>query len=353
MIRNDRALWEFGWIMTQAFQEVLGSIREAYLGLLVSIPLVLAGILLTGTLFWYVTVRPVTKERGWRHLFAYLFPKYMYTSASAMVDIKVWLLNGLLFIPLFEASIIIAGLAFGIGFLDSLQQTFGPGPILATNLVSVLAIQFLGFWFGQGLGQYSGHLALHRVPVLWAVHRAHHSAESANLFAFLRSHPLEHFINGSTRVAGTAAGTAVAIFVTGGKLLPETTATIFWYNIAYVLIGFRSVDHLHIPVSYGRVLDVLVGSPIMHQVHHSAEERHRDVNMAGAGYLFDWLFGTLYIPSKGETWRWGLNEEELGASNPHNTLKGFFLEPIQNMLRETGRWLGSSLDQRSERDPQS
>lgn len=322
---------------TPAFRQVLDAINEAYWGLIFSIPLVLAGIALTGTAFWYFVVRPASGQTGWRTWLSYLFPRDEYTSASAIVDMKVWLLNGLLFIPLFEASVIIVGLAAGIGFLDLFQGAFGPGPTFTDSVIAIVAIQFLGFWFGQGLGQYTGHLALHRVPALWAVHRAHHSAESANLFAFLRSHPLEHFINGSTRVAGTAAGMALALYVSGGKLLPETAATILWYNIGYVLIGFRSVDHLHIPVSYGRVLDVLVGSPIMHQVHHSAELEHRDVNMAGAGYLFDWMFGTLYIPKKGETWRWGLNLDELGAENPHNSLKGFFLEPLVTMWRELSK----------------
>jgi len=317
-----------------AIQQVFSAIREAYWGLVFSVPLVLAGILLTGSLFYVCFVRPTLQDRSLRGWIAYLFPREMYTSRSAIVDLKVWILNGLLFIPLFEACVIIFGLAAGIGFVDLFEGWFGPGPIFTEKVWAVVVVQFLGFWFGQGIGQYSGHLALHRVPVLWAVHRAHHSAESANLFAFLRSHPLEHFINGSTRVAGTAAGTGLALYLTGGKLLPETAATIFWYNIAYVLIGFRSVDHLHIPVSYGKFLDVLVGSPIMHQVHHSAEDHHRDVNMAGAGYLYDWMFGTLYVPAKGETWRWGLNDDELGDANPHNTLRGFFLEPLATMRKE-------------------
>jgi sterol desaturase/sphingolipid hydroxylase (fatty acid hydroxylase superfamily) len=150
----------------------------------------------------------------------------------------------------------------------------------------------------------------------------------------LRSHPLEHFAYGATRVLGMAAGIGAAVYVTGGNFLPETASVIFWYEITYVLIGFRSVDHLHIPVSYGRFLDVLIGSPIMHQVQHSAKDKYRDVNMAGAGYLFDWLFGTLYIPEKQEIRRWGLNGDELGDSNPHNSLMAFFIEPLHRMRHE-------------------
>lgn len=314
--------------------QVMHAITESYYALLVSVPLVLAGILLTGSVFYLSFVRPKMKQRTVGAWLAYLFPKEHYVTASAKIDIKIWLLNGVVFIPLFEACVIVVGLIGGMNFVDLLQKSFGTDSHLIDSLPLLVAIQFLGFWLGQGIGQYSGHLAMHKVPALWALHRAHHSAESANLFTFLRSHPLEHFINGATRVFGTAAGTGAAVYIAGGTLLPEAAATIFWYNIAYVLIGFRSVDHLHIPVSYGRFLDVLIGSPVMHQVHHSAEVRHRDVNMAGAGYMFDWLFGTLYIPRPGETWRWGLNDDELGAANPHNSLSGFFLEPISTMARE-------------------
>jgi sterol desaturase/sphingolipid hydroxylase (fatty acid hydroxylase superfamily) len=317
--------------------QVLQAVQEAYAGLLWSVPLVLAGIVLTGSAFYFAFVRPQTRGRGWKAWLGYLFPRDMYTTRSAKVDINVWLLNGLIFIPVFEACVIITGLVAGVSFNELFAGWFGPAATLTSQVWLIVAIQFLGFWFGQGIGQYSGHLAMHKVPALWALHRAHHSAESANLFTFLRSHPLEHFINGATRVIGTAAGLGIALYITASQLLPETTATIFWYNIAYVLIGFRSVDHLHIPVSYGRVLDVLVGSPIMHQVHHSAEAKHRDVNMAGAGYLFDWVFGTLYIPERGERWRWGLNDDELGEANPHNSLKGFFIEPLTTMWAETRR----------------
>jgi sterol desaturase/sphingolipid hydroxylase (fatty acid hydroxylase superfamily) len=317
-----------------AFSQMVQVLVESYQALLLSIPLVFAGIAITGSAFYLAYVRPQLEQRSFGGWISYLFPRAMYSSRSAKVDIAVWFANGLFFIPLFEICVVFVGLAVGISFEDMLARLFGEGPNLATATWILVMIQFLGFWFGQGIGQYVGHYAMHKHPVLWALHRAHHSAESANLFTFLRSHPLEHFVNGATRVAGTAMGTGAALYVSGGELLPGTAAAILWYNIIYVLAGFRSVDHLHIPVSYGRFLDVVIGSPIMHQVHHSAEIQHRDVNMAGAGYIFDWMFGTLYIPRKGETWVWGLNEDEVGDNNPHNSMRTFYLEPIVTMVSE-------------------
>jgi hypothetical protein len=49
-------------------------------------------------------------------LLVYLFPADMYANASARIDINIWLLNGLVFIPLFEIAVILAGLAIGLSF---------------------------------------------------------------------------------------------------------------------------------------------------------------------------------------------------------------------------------------------
>ena len=326
-----------------AVERVSGALRTAYADLLLSIPLVVAGILLTGSIFYLTVIRrqlPDPSLKGW---LSYLFPKEHYTTRSAKLDLWVWLINGLFVIPIYEVSVIVGGLIVGIGAHDILSMILGPGVTVVDALWGAVLIQFLGYYFGIGLGQYVGHLAFHKVPVLWAIHRAHHSAESPNLFAFLRSHPLEIFLNGATRVLGAAAGIGIALYFTGAQLLPQTATTIFWYNVVYVVIGFRSLDHTHIPIRYGRVLDVLIGSPIMHEVHHSAELRHRDVNLAGAGYIYDWIFGTLYIPHRGETWRWGLNEDELGERNPHQRLRDFFIEPLRAArveLAKLGSWRG-------------
>ena len=45
--------------------------------------------------------------------------------------------------------------------------------------------------------------------------------------------------------------------------------------------------------------------------------------------IFDWMFGTLYVPAKDEQYRWGLNEAERGDANPHRTLRDFYCEPFR------------------------
>jgi hypothetical protein len=51
---------------------------------------------------------------------------------------------------------------------------------------------------------------------------------------------------------------------------------------------------------YGSVISQVLVSPWMHQVHHSRETRHLDMNMGFIFSFWDRLFGTLYVPKKDE-----------------------------------------------------
>lgn len=305
-------------------------VGESFVDFAMAIPMVLAGIAVLGSIYYFGVLPAAQRGRGARGLVSYLFPKDLYRSRSARIDFWVWLINGLIIHPLFMMAVALGGMLAGETFNLGLRALLGPQRAIAEQVWAVVAIQFLASFFGQGFGQYWSHLAMHKIPALWALHRAHHSAESANLFAFSRSHPVEIFINSGTRVACGAILLGVAIYMTGGTLLPQTINALVWYNLLYVILGgFRSVDHTHIPIRFGKGLDILIGSPIMHQVHHSAEPQHRDVNMGGSAYIYDWIFGTAYVPRSGETWRWGLNDEEMGEHNPHPTLRAFFVEPLR------------------------
>jgi sterol desaturase/sphingolipid hydroxylase (fatty acid hydroxylase superfamily) len=330
-----------------SWNQLLNALRGSYVDFALAVPLVAAGIVLLGSFHYVTSIPREERKKGLKDWVGYLVPPDLYASRSARIDIWVWLINGLLVVPLFQLAVMVSSLLAGDGLNHLLIETLGRHESAIGALWAIVAIQFAASYLGQGFGQYWSHLAFHKMPVLWAIHRAHHSAESANLFAFLRSHPIEIFLNGAARVGCGAVALGLAVFLTGGHLLPETVTAIVWYNAVYVIAGgFRSVDHTHIPIRFGMGLDIALGSPVMHQVHHSAELRHRDVNMGGGGYLFDWIFGTVYVPKPGERWRWGLNEDQLGDRNPHQTLGDFFTEPVREMIR-VGRESWSSSDRAS------
>lgn len=327
---------------TEMVERALGVVKGVYISELWAIPLVLAGFFTVGVFYYYVLVRPHLAPGADRSLLRYLFPKEHYVTRSARVDMWVYVVNSVFVAPFLAVLIVMLSAKFGVDVNKLIVRVLGPDLHLVRSLWAAVAVQSLCYYFGAGFAQYTGHLAYHKVPFMWALHRAHHSAESSNPFTFSRSHPIEIISQAIYRVVCGAAGLGLGIFLTGGTLRPETTTLLLVAGLFNVVAGFRSLDHTHIPVSYGKFLNVIWGGPVLHQIHHSAEEHQRDVNLAGAGYIYDWLFGTLYLPKKGETWRWGLNERELGENNPHNTLKDFLVEPIISMGRELAKLIPGS-----------
>lgn len=104
---------------------------------------------------------------------------------------------------------------------------------------------------------------------------------------------------------------------------------------AYTVLSINAVDfawnatgsnlrHSHVWLSYPRWLSHLLISPAMHQVHHSADPRHHDKNLGNIFALWDWLFGTLYLPERVEPVSFGLGDAGAG----HETLRGLYARPF-------------------------
>jgi len=274
-----------------------------------------------------------------RSIVADVFPRDIYDHFSTKIDIFHFLPVALLFSPLATLIVALLGAWIGIDVMASLGSIFGKSPPWLGPVWAIVAVQFIGNFIGYELGQYLGHYALHRVPWLWAVHRAHHSAETLSFFTNPRAHPIEYVILTVTRLGGAALGTGLALYLTGTPLLPATTSTLAFVNV-YVIGTYAYLSHSHMPIAFGRRFNIIIGGPVMHQLHHSAEVHHRDKNLGGTTYIFDWLFGTLYLPKEGEVYRWGLNDEEYGERNPYQRYRDFYLEPLLDGWRYIhSRWL--------------
>ena len=101
-------------------------------------------------------------------------------------------------------------------------------------------------------------------------------------------------------------------------------------NLLFGLFGFvgASLRHSHIWFSFGR-LNLLLVSPAMHQVHHSKAEEHWDRNYGEVFSIWDWMFGSLYLPQQREDLNFGLS----GEHDPHPTVYRAMTEPFVFALR--------------------
>ncbi|KQS96722.1 MULTISPECIES: sterol desaturase family protein [unclassified Rhizobium] len=129
------------------------------------------------------------------------------------------------------------------------------------------------------------HLLSHKVPVLWRIHRVHHSDTGLDLTTALRFHPLEILLSMLWKSA--------VILLIGA---PAVSVLIF----EIVLNGAAMFNHANIklPARLDHMLRRLVVTPDMHSVHHSSQPDETDSNYGFNLSLWDRLFATYRAQSR-------------------------------------------------------
>ncbi len=123
------------------------------------------------------------------------------------------------------------------------------------------------------------HLASHKIPILWRIHRMHHADTGFDLTTALRFHPLEIVLSMVWKAA-----IVVALGV------PVVAVLVF----EIVLNGMAMFNHANarLPLGLDRVLRLFVVTPDMHRVHHSSIPSETDSNYGFNFPVWDRVFGT-------------------------------------------------------------
>jgi len=139
------------------------------------------------------------------------------------------------------------------------------------------------------LAIYLQHLLMHRVPLLWRLHRVHHADLDIDLTTGSRFHTLEILVSMLIKAA--------VIFILGPALL---AVLIF----EALLSGMALFNHANVrlPGTIDRLLRLLLITPDVHRVHHSILRHETNSNYGFNLSIWDRLFGT-YIdqPEKGHS----------------------------------------------------
>lgn len=259
-----------------------------------------------------------------------IFPYTNGAKTSLWDDVKIFIFYTLfeIFSFGFKASLqVYALLTVAEGFLFLLNKIdlpfiFTPMPEIAALLIYALTLDF---------GNFLSHYMLHKSPVLWEFHKVHHSATYLNPLTQFRSHPFELFFK--QVVIGVITGFVVAILYRL-NLVDKKIITVdrlwFFYVVYYVTAHLR---HSHVWLSFGSYASYVFSSPAMHQLHHSTELRHKDKNMAIIFSVWDWMFGTLYIPRQKEEFEVGLSGATSAEGSEYEKgLRNHFLNPIKKSI---------------------
>jgi sterol desaturase/sphingolipid hydroxylase (fatty acid hydroxylase superfamily) len=298
------------------------------------------GFLLIG-LFIYWRLPRNRSDRSPRGLFRYLIPAALYGHRSAKID--YWILP----LTIASASVVSAtGLAAQFFVSNSIQAQLsgllGVRTAIVENFRWTIALQFLILFLTADLMQYVQHYLFHKIPLLWRLHRAHHSAEVLTPVTRWRFHPLETLIEAIITGPGSGILSGSLLYLCGMKATGAAMTIVVATRLALqVTYYFR---HSHVWISYGTVLSHFFYSPCMHQIHHSALPHHRDKNLGSLLSVWDYLFGTLYVPRHREEFLLGLSVDEVHDRNPHPNAVALLIEPLVTAARMVRPRLWTSRD---------
>lgn len=129
------------------------------------------------------------------------------------------------------------------------------------------------------LALYGQHIATHAVPVLWRLHRVHHTDLDLDLTTGLRFHPAEILLSMLYK------GFIVV-------MLGAPPSAVLIYEILLSSSSLFSHSNLSMPGGVDRVLRIAWVTPDMHRVHHSVRRAETDSNYGTCLSLWDRLFRT-------------------------------------------------------------
>lgn len=141
-----------------------------------------------------------------------------------------------------------------------------------------------------------------RHPLLWKIHRTHHSGKHMNVLLTKRLNVFWFFILPTSWVNGLALYLGLTEAALG-----VTIATMVWNLVTHSNFRWDDTVRRHrLAGPVFRALEHVFVSPGIHHTHHGyGRDGASYRNYALMLSVYDWMFGTLHIPD-GRPWRYGI-----------------------------------------------
>lgn len=184
-----------------------------------------------------------------------------------------------------------------VDFFNSALHAAGMENLVAINVASWPAwAQMLTLFLITDFLHWNIHRLLHHVSWLWEFHKVHHSVEEMGFAAHLRFHWME------TIVYRTLQYIPLAMIGFGLQ-------DFFLIHIFSLAIGH--FNHANLNITWGP-LKYILNSPNMHIWHHA---RNLPKERVGVNYgislsIWDYIFGTAFLPGTGRDEALGFDEIE-------------------------------------------
>ena len=275
-------------------------------------------------LIWIV----MAKGTSFKNALQEVFDCKVLFSRSAIADYKIFMINRA--ITFFISPLLITQLAIATAIYFALHDV----SILQRNLLArtptgvVIALFTITIFLIDDFNKFLVHMWMHRWPLLWAIHKVHHSAETMTPITVYRVHPLEGILYGLRSAVAQGMTMAPFLYFFGDAVDLYTVLGVNVMSFVFHVTG-SNLRHSHVSIRYWAWLEHVVISPAQHQVHHSIARQHHDKNFGVAFAIWDWMFGSLHLSEKDRDLRFGLKPEEASAFR----ILDIYLRPFRDMGR--------------------
>ncbi len=283
---------------------------------------------------------------------------------QAILRKDFWLDGFYMFFNFFIFSLIIYNAAS-----DLIVNLFNDGIKVVTNGFDLQAMNPMQTWpiwlvlitgfVVRDFVQWLVHRLLHKSDWLWQFHQVHHSVEEMGFAAHLRYHWMENIvyrtleyvplallgiglhdffiihiftlawghynhsnISVSHKYTGALVMSLIGLIISNNLLGFDLMAAPSLVSVLMTTVGFGFTGLIIV----GPIMKYIFNSPEMHIWHHSyelPEERRYGVNFALTLSIWDYIFGTAYIPHNGKDIKLGFpGVEKFPSTFPKQMLLG-------------------------------
>jgi len=190
-------------------------------------------------------------------------------------------------------------------------------PFWSKLFLSIVLYDFTTYWI---------HRASHKIPLLWRLHRVHHSDTTMDSSTTFRFHPLELILIYQT-----------GNILTAGIFGTDVTSMALYYFIIYIFF-FLEHSNLNYPKWLNSTFGLIFVMPDHHRVHHQQDQFYTDSNYADILIIWDRLFGTFKMMPV-EKMKYGLIEFD---SENQQSFLYLIKSPFINIKRITREPKGKS-----------
>jgi len=157
----------------------------------------------------------------------------------------------------------------------ALERGWGVFNILQWNgwLELVVAVVVMDFFI------WLQHVTVHAIPLLWRLHRMHHTDLDYDVTTGARFHPLEILLSFLIKFAVIA-------------LLGPSPVAVLVFEVVLNATAMFNHSNVRLPLGLDALLRLFVVTPDMHRVHHSVIPRECNSNFGFNLPWWDRLFGT-------------------------------------------------------------